>query len=93
LAITGPDKGCFGLGHNLRERRFPQPRRPKEQHMIQRVPALAGRFDKDPQILPRGFLAHKLIKRLRAQSRVHIFGTARGGCEAVISHVGKQKPN
>ena len=49
---------------NLRQRRFAQPRRPIQQHMIERFPAAARRFDGDLNIL-----FHPLLSDVFAQPR------------------------
>ena len=58
------------LGHDLRQRGLAEAGRTDEQHVIQRLAALARRLDEDREILARLLLADEVGQRLRTQRGV-----------------------
>ncbi|MFO0634999.1 MAG: hypothetical protein U0168_19315 [Nannocystaceae bacterium] len=54
---------------DLRHRGLAQPRRPVQQHVIERLAALLGRVDEHPQLALERALADVLVHRARAQRR------------------------
>ncbi|MEY9591396.1 hypothetical protein ABIA06_003687 [Bradyrhizobium yuanmingense] len=58
------------LRHDLRQRGLAEPRGTYEQHVVQRLAALARRFDEDREILARLRLADEVGQRLRPQRGV-----------------------
>jgi hypothetical protein len=68
---------------DLGERRLAEPRRPEEEHMIERIAPRPGGRDEHPQILPRRLLPDELVERLGAQRRIQVLGPALGRGEAV----------
>ena len=72
---------------DLRQRGLAEPRRPEEQHMVERIAARLRRLDEDPQIFPRRLLPDKLVERLGAQRGVEVLGPALGRGDAVrVAH-------
>ena len=67
-----PKADTHFLGDYLRQRRLAQPRRPEEQHMVQRLSPLPRSLNEHAQILPRRLLPDKLVQRLGPQSRVRV---------------------
>ena len=74
LAITGPEvarkSDAQFARHDLRQRRLAEARRPDEQHMIERLAALAGGLDEHLQIGARLRLADEFGQFLRTQRGV-----------------------
>ena len=69
--------------HDLRQRGLAEAGGTDEQHVVERLVALARRLDEDRQILARLRLADELAEQLRAQRSVaDIVGTALGGDDA-----------
>ena len=69
--------------HDLRQRGLAEPRRADEQHMVERLAALARGLDEDRQILSRLLLPDEFGQRLRPQRGVaDIVGAALWGDEA-----------
>ncbi len=58
------------LGHDLRQRRLAEPRRPGKKHVIERIAASARRLNEDAEIGARLLLADELVERLRADRRL-----------------------
>jgi hypothetical protein len=74
---------------DLRQRRLAQPRRPEEQHVVERVAAATCGVDEDAQILARGLLPDEIVEAARAQRRVDVLGAPGGGEQAFgIGHLG-----
>ncbi len=63
---------------DLRQGGFAEPRRPEQQHMVERFAARLGGLDKDPQIVPQTALADKLGQALRPQRRLRCIAV--GAC-------------
>ncbi|MGY3646543.1 hypothetical protein ACVWW2_001834 [Bradyrhizobium sp. LM4.3] len=72
------------LGHDLCQRGLAEAGRADEQHMIQRLAALACRLDEDREVLARLLLADEVRQRLRAQRGIaDIIAAALGRDHAV----------
>ena len=63
----GDHGGAHLVGENGRERRLPETRRSREQHVVERLAALARRLHRHPQALDGRALAHVLVEPLGAQ--------------------------
>ena len=61
---AGLDRNVQFVGDNLRQGRFAQPRRPIEQHVIQRFAAAARRLDGDLDIFFDAFLSDVVVESL-----------------------------
>jgi len=57
---------------DLRQRRLAKPRRPDEQHMIERLAPGPRRLDENLQVFARRRLADEIVERLRTQAGVDI---------------------
>ncbi|MCY1374282.1 hypothetical protein D9M69_616130 [compost metagenome] len=55
------------LRDDVTERRFAQPRRAEQQHVVQRLAAFFGRADEDFQLLTHLLLAHVFVQQLGPQ--------------------------
>jgi hypothetical protein len=75
------------LGHNLRKRRLAKTRRPRKQHMIQRIAARFGRLNEDAQVRARLLLPDKFGKRLRPDGRLESVRFAFGRGYEPVGHV------
>ena len=77
IAGLGDDRARGGAkadaelpGHDLRQRGLAEAGGTDEQHVIQRLAALARRLDEDREVLARLLLADEVGQRLRAQRGV-----------------------
>ncbi len=92
-AGRGAETDTHFLGDDLRQRGLAQPRRAEEQHMIERIPALAGSVDEHAQVIARRTLADEFVERLGAQRRVDVLRAAGGGEDAVrVGHLPRPIP-
>ena len=58
------------VGDDARERGLAQPRGAREDHMVERLSAVASRLDEHAQVLADALLADVLVERARAQRAV-----------------------
>ena len=64
--------------HDLGERGLAEARRPREQHVVERVAARLGRLDEHLEVGARLLLADELAQQLRPQRRLRVVGLALG---------------
>jgi hypothetical protein len=55
-----PDPDAELLANDRRERRLAEPRRPDEEHVVERVTASTGRLERDLELLFRALLADEV---------------------------------
>ena len=58
------------IGYQMGDSRLAQPRRPRQEQMVKRVPTTLGSLHKDLEIVDQGLLTHQLVKALRAQTQL-----------------------
>ena len=73
-------------GHDLRERRLAEARRSGEQHMVERLAAIARGLDEDAEVGARLLLADELGERARPQRGLGGVGVALGGGDEPVGH-------
>src|SRR3954464_6308914 len=64
---------------DLRERRLAEPRRPRQQYVVERLAACAGRLDEDGKLILHRPLAHEVPQEPRPQRAVELLVHGRGG--------------
>src|SRR5690606_18785945 len=69
-ARRGLDVDAHLAGHERSERRLPEPGRPVEQHMVERLAPALRRLDGDGERLPHLVLADELGQPLGAKARL-----------------------
>ena len=77
-------------GDDVRQRRFAQPRRAEQQHVVERVLAALGSLDEDRQLLANLDLPDVLGQSLRAQGAfdgLFLRGAGFSGDQAVQRHI------
>ena len=65
----GPDADPHLLREEDGKRGLPQPRRPEEQRVVQRVPAPPGRVDREGELACARF--EEIVLSLRVEVRIH----------------------
>ena len=78
------------LADDLRERRLPEPRRPGEEDVVERVVPAAGGLERDPQLLLDPLLADEVVEALGAKRalRLVLVGRRAGARNWLMSQPG-----
>src|SRR5581483_11953721 len=74
------------VAHDLRERRLPQPRRPGEQHVVERLAARLRRRERDRQLLLHALLVDEVGERARAQRALELLFGLDGDRSQELAH-------
>ena len=76
------------LGHDVRERRLPEPRRTRQNHVVQRLAALERGRDEHAEVVLDLLLADELVERLGAEGLLDVLVARRvEGAAGGLVHV------